>query len=228
MSESIQLSSNTVRFELSPHSARAYSKLVIKNLENKLKAFQIKTSRRGRYIVNPASCILEPHQTLEIEFVINSPPSERNIKDICSDQFYVKLADLADRSVTKDKVAEYLSREGVEAKKIYITTSATEVEDGEKRQVIPEKKETDPSKASFLSDKDSFSRGEYRENPTISAPSKTPPIGSVIESTNPPKLSNFGQKQYQNAENDIDSNEEVQRLRSKNASLEQTLKQLSV
>lgn len=240
MSEPLQLSSNVLTFYLDGVNKKFYTKITFRNQENFRKGFKIKTSNRDRYIVNPASTILLPFQSVEVDFALALREETSNPHEINRDKFCVYVIVLDDGVHSKQDVEEYIRSKRVDVKKIYLKVNAISAAEGE----LSTGNQTDNQTTSAIFDssaatspqKPSAKSSNFLSMGNISEENSTN-LGTLLMTKAAYPMVDLG-KNVQNSEHlsnkksgapgEAEFEEEIKKLRDLNKSLEKELKFLRV
>lgn len=228
MQETLQVPSK-IEFFIEPTKTKFYAKLTVKNLEGKRKAFKIKTNSKDRYIVNPSASMLDPYQQMDVEFALSLPTPGFRLESLQTDRFRLIVIDINDANVTKNNIEEYLAKNDVSVKKINIQVVAV-AKDGSSFL-----SHGSSSSGAFATGTETTQLNFQKQTLQTSAPapegrdnfaSKTSIPTSTYPSADPKKIS-FGSSNQDQAF-DVDSQEELKRLREKKLALERQIKQMTV
>lgn len=109
-----------VEFIIERGKLKFYTKLQLKNLESRRKAFKILTNSKERYIVTPASSLLDPYQSFEVEMSLTLPSFDIKLESLSNDRFRLIVADAQNELASKATIEEYFKKNENSVKKLTI------------------------------------------------------------------------------------------------------------
>lgn len=120
MSGTLQLSSDKIVFKADPSDKQALFRLTMKNTSSGRKAFKVKTNNRDRYLVAPASGLVEEGGQVDVDFTfyaldLQGKPSVEN------DKFCILVCRVADDRLTREGVDDFLRANEASVVKQHLT-----------------------------------------------------------------------------------------------------------
>ena len=117
MDDILKISKTTLTFEIDQASMkRAIDHLELQNPDqNTRKGFKIKSTNIARYVVSPASGIIDPLKTVKIDIMLALRP-EDDISRL-NDKFRLYCIEIDDDNVTKQNIDQYIRKKEGEIKK---------------------------------------------------------------------------------------------------------------
>lgn len=122
MSDALRFSTQMPTFCIDPRGRKFHTTVSFSNPQGCRRGFKVKTSNRSRYVITPATHILQPYESVEVEFVLIG--TGLSPSDVAGDRFCVQVADLPDVVREKKEAEEYLKKASVEVKKLYLQAAA--------------------------------------------------------------------------------------------------------
>ena len=135
MNDLLKMSKTYLTFEVDRvRFNKAIDRLELQNPDhNKRKGFKIKSTNISRYVVNPASGIIDPLKTIKIDVMLTLQPDE-DISRV-QDKFRLYCIDITDDNVTKQNIDQYIRKNESYIKKASIGVKVTERQDTSSKKI---------------------------------------------------------------------------------------------